>query len=375
MKLEIPLHIFFKLQVWRDLGNTEVTGFFITEKDEPLKVIDAILIESECSGATVDIEAEAIEAMYMEYQKQQIYPDQLQIWWHTHPGNSPSPSSTDVSTFNDLGSDKTSNVMYILASGNQEYCRVSVSDPKTGFVLEEEIKITHPLQKWQDMPEYEELKADYDKYIKPKIYQSYYSSGHMGWNGHNWVQNQNNNYANNRVTNKNWKSNVYPPAKNVLTDRTHNQNQNNSLKQIQDENNFDAMDQSDIDYWYELNDLVESGSITSFQANRSAELMSHGQEFYTRFLPFLSDHGTVDDIVSIDNKTDESSLAYCMIDNIWTDAMTIKEFFEELLENIEKDYIDVKDVNFYLEANEFDAFVENGEIKDTTELGGKQNAA
>lgn len=169
-KLQIPQHVKFKLEVWRDIGDTEVTGFFITEKDKPLKVIDAILVESKCSSVEVDISAESLEDMYLEQMKKGIFPAQLLIWWHTHPGNGAGPSITDESTFEDFGKDRTFNAMYILASGGDDFAQISVTDLTTGIMLSKPIKIKYVHEAWTEDICYDDLKADYDEKITVKIF-------------------------------------------------------------------------------------------------------------------------------------------------------------------------------------------------------------
>lgn len=165
MKLKIPEHIMLKLRTWRDIGNTEVTGFFITEKDKPLDVIDAVLAKATCTVATVDIKPEDIQNLYIEQTKKGIYPNQLMIWWHTHPGSSATPSSEDINTFDKLGKDRTANYMYILSKTDEETFKVSVKDKSSGLMLQGNIQVEHPILAWKDFPDYDELKSQYDEKV------------------------------------------------------------------------------------------------------------------------------------------------------------------------------------------------------------------
>ena len=165
MTLTIPTHVLLKLQAWRDMGPTEVTGFFITDKDNPLQVIDALLIESTCSSVTIDIKPEAETKMYMDQTAQGIYPDQLMIWWHTHPGASARPSATDIETFEEYSEDRTSNIMYILSKTNEDFARICVRDPKTGLSITKDLEVEYVTDSWINFPDYEDLKIEYHKKV------------------------------------------------------------------------------------------------------------------------------------------------------------------------------------------------------------------
>jgi proteasome lid subunit RPN8/RPN11 len=169
MNLIIPQHVLLKLCAWRDMGATEVTGFFVTKKDEPLQVIDALLAKAKCSMATVDITQEAIAEMFMEQIPLGIYPEQLMIWWHTHPGNSAAPSMTDTETFEELSQDRTTNIMYILAKDNNEFARVKVSDLKTNITVNQELNVLHPVRSWDNIPSYAQLLEEYKAKVKIEV--------------------------------------------------------------------------------------------------------------------------------------------------------------------------------------------------------------
>src|SRR5690606_14815606 len=56
------------------------------------------------------------------------------IWIHTHPGNSASPSSTDLDTFKDRNPE-TFFIMYILAKGGEQTARMKVAGCGTEFKM------------------------------------------------------------------------------------------------------------------------------------------------------------------------------------------------------------------------------------------------
>jgi len=139
MKLTIPAHVKLKLSTWRDMGKTEVTGFFISEKNNPLEIIDARMITASVSPVTIDIDANDLIEFYKDMSEKGIFPDQLRIWWHTHPGGS-SPSGTDMKTFASLNEDRSLGVMYILGK-NDETCIIELRDRETGLSIQKNLPI------------------------------------------------------------------------------------------------------------------------------------------------------------------------------------------------------------------------------------------
>jgi proteasome lid subunit RPN8/RPN11 len=228
MNLILPEHVMLKLRAWRDMGGTEVTGFFITEKNCPFKVIDAVLAKADCSVATVNIKPEDIQDLYIEQSKAGVYPDQLMIWWHTHPGNSASPSGEDQKTFNELGKDRTINYMYILSKSDNEVFQVSLKDKATGLTLESELEVIHPVSPWENFPDYSELRRQYDEKISSA----------------NWHQ-------------PSWRNNALPIDGMVNVD-----------------NEAD-------DLFDELDDLVKQGAMLPEEADEEALLYGWEHDFYT----------------------------------------------------------------------------------------------
>lgn len=248
-KLIIPEHIMLKLRAWRDMGDTEVTGFFITEKDNPLTVVDAILAKAKCSMASVDISAESLQDMYLEQSKNGIYPGQLLIWWHTHPGNSANPSTEDIKTFNELGRDRTTNMMYILAKNDNETMKLSVRDKITDLTSENNLQINHPIISWTNMPDYAELKAEYDEKI----------TEHAPVASHYWKNQAKMNGVQAIDKNFDYLKNQYPSIYNYMDDV------------------IDITDEDAEELFEQLDELVERGIMTEEEADEEA--LSYGWEF------------------------------------------------------------------------------------------------
>jgi proteasome lid subunit RPN8/RPN11 len=114
-----------KLLCLRDLGPTEVGGFAITSAEDLLLVQDVRLVRQECSGASVSLDDGAVADFYDEQVDQGRKPEEFsRIWLHTHPGNSPRPSSTDEATFARVCGRAQWALMFILAASGDSHARL-----------------------------------------------------------------------------------------------------------------------------------------------------------------------------------------------------------------------------------------------------------
>ena len=90
-----------KLTYFRDYGETEISGFGITDPDDLLYVRDFQTIKQEATVASISLDDEAVSAFFEDQVDLGRKPEQFfRLWCHTHPGDSPDPSSTDEETFN-----------------------------------------------------------------------------------------------------------------------------------------------------------------------------------------------------------------------------------------------------------------------------------
>jgi proteasome lid subunit RPN8/RPN11 len=123
--LTFSLGAWTKMLYFRDCGNTEVAGFGVSKKDNPLYIEDFITIKQKATTASVEFDDEAI-ADYMEDMVLKNYqPNQfMRVWCHTHPGNSASPSGTDIETFNRVFGECNWAIMFILAKDNSTTCKL-----------------------------------------------------------------------------------------------------------------------------------------------------------------------------------------------------------------------------------------------------------
>lgn len=85
-----------KLLFFRDKGETEISGFGITEPDDLLCVTDFVTIKQDATVASISLDDEAVADFFESQVDAGRKPEQFfRIWLHTHPGDSPSPSSID----------------------------------------------------------------------------------------------------------------------------------------------------------------------------------------------------------------------------------------------------------------------------------------
>jgi proteasome lid subunit RPN8/RPN11 len=114
-----------KLLHLRDAGPTEIGGFGITTENDLLLIEDVATVAQTTTAVTVAFNDAAV-ADFFESQVDQVRrPEQFaRIWIHTHPGDSPMPSSTDEETFARVFGNCDWAIMFILAKGGKTYCRL-----------------------------------------------------------------------------------------------------------------------------------------------------------------------------------------------------------------------------------------------------------
>ena len=114
-----------KLLFLRDLGDTEVGGFGISNADDPLLVEDVRLIGQYTTVVSVEFDDEAVADFFDEQVDAGLKVERwFRLWLHTHPGDSAEPSATDEETFERVFGRCDWAVMAILAKGGQTYARI-----------------------------------------------------------------------------------------------------------------------------------------------------------------------------------------------------------------------------------------------------------
>lgn len=123
--LRFSREAFRKLEYLRDVGDTEIAGFGVTNPEDSMHVMHFLMIEQENSVAYVEFKDNAVND-YMERMFDAGWQprDCLRVWIHTHPGSSANPSGQDETTFQDCFGSADHAVMFILARGGEIYCRI-----------------------------------------------------------------------------------------------------------------------------------------------------------------------------------------------------------------------------------------------------------
>jgi proteasome lid subunit RPN8/RPN11 len=125
-----------KLLYLRDTSGNEVGGFGITRLDDLLFVEDFVTVKQEVSSVSVRFGDESVSQFFDQQVDLGRKPEQFaRIWLHTHPGNSPEPSSMDEDTFKRVFGNCQWSVMAIVAQDNSTYARLSFNIGPGGDLL------------------------------------------------------------------------------------------------------------------------------------------------------------------------------------------------------------------------------------------------
>jgi hypothetical protein len=109
----------------RDKTDNEVGGFAVTLHDDLLFVTDVVLVKQKVTVASVEFDDTSVADFFDDHVEKGLKPEQFaRIWLHTHPGHSPSPSITDVETFQRVFGRCDWSVMFILAQNGSSYARL-----------------------------------------------------------------------------------------------------------------------------------------------------------------------------------------------------------------------------------------------------------
>ncbi|MEQ8788680.1 MAG: hypothetical protein RIC55_20385 [Pirellulaceae bacterium] len=135
-----------KLIFLRDCGDTEVGGFGVSAKDDPLLVEDVRLVRQNCTAVSVEFDDEAVADFFDEQVDLGRRPEQFaRLWLHTHPGDSARPSGVDEKTFARCFGRSDWAVMFILAEEGETYARLRFNvGPGGSIVIPVEIDFERP---------------------------------------------------------------------------------------------------------------------------------------------------------------------------------------------------------------------------------------
>lgn len=117
-----------KILFMRDIGDSEVSGFAVTDENEPDLITDFHLIKQECTVVTTEMDSEGLADYLEDMVENGFQPGNcMRVWIHTHPGSSPNPSGTDEDTFKELSSKFAYFVMLIIAEKGAKFGRLAFS--------------------------------------------------------------------------------------------------------------------------------------------------------------------------------------------------------------------------------------------------------
>ena len=135
-----------KLLHFRDHGETEIGGFGISAADDLLLMEDFVTIKQDVTVASVSFDDEAVADFFDTQVDAGRKPEQFaRVWLHSHPGDSPKPSSIDEETFRRVFGRCQWAVMFIVARGGKSYARLRFSvGPGGQVVIPVEVDYSQP---------------------------------------------------------------------------------------------------------------------------------------------------------------------------------------------------------------------------------------
>jgi proteasome lid subunit RPN8/RPN11 len=154
-----------KLLYLRDKGDTEIGGWGVTADDDEFFVEDFFTVKQKCTSVTVEFDDADNNrfATDMLIKKNKPHKNTQKIWIHTHPGNSPKPSSVDEETLKKMVENLSVDdyiVMFIIAKDSSTYCRLSL---KTKFgIMTKELKCSYCCVENKDW------EKEYDDHVEKK---------------------------------------------------------------------------------------------------------------------------------------------------------------------------------------------------------------
>jgi len=158
-----------KLQFFCHAGDTEIGGFGITTPEDPLLIIDFVTVLQRVSSVTVAFDDEAVANFFEDQVDQGRKPEQFaRHWLHTHPGNSPSPSMTDVATFHRVFGSCDWAVMFIAARGGKTYARLRFNvGPGGEVIIPVEVDYDGPF----GASDHEAWAQEYIAHVQPEVFE------------------------------------------------------------------------------------------------------------------------------------------------------------------------------------------------------------
>lgn len=125
-----------KLLYFRDRGPTEIGGFGVAAEDDLLCVEEFVTVKQDATAASISFDDEAVADFFESQVDAGRRPEQFaRIWLHTHPGQSPIPSSIDEETFGRVFGRCEWALMFVLGQTGKTYAKLRFSVGPAGEVL------------------------------------------------------------------------------------------------------------------------------------------------------------------------------------------------------------------------------------------------
>ena len=132
--------------------------------DDLLYVKEFVTIKQDTTIVTISLDDEAVADHFDEQVDMGRKPEQFfRIWCHTHPGDSPTPSGTDESTFQRVFGMCDWGVMFVLAEGGKTYARLRFNVGPGGQVM---IPVVADYSQPFDKSDPDSWEAEYQKNIR-----------------------------------------------------------------------------------------------------------------------------------------------------------------------------------------------------------------
>ena len=164
-----------KLTFMRDMTESEVGGFGITEADDTLLVTDIVLVKQKVTDISVAFDDDAVANFFEDQVDADRVPEQFaRIWLHTHPGISPQPSFVDEETFQRVFGFCNWSVMVIVAQNDSAYARLRFGIGPGGEV---EIPVCIDYACEFEATDFENWGQEYEDNVTPDL--SYFKTSKM----------------------------------------------------------------------------------------------------------------------------------------------------------------------------------------------------
>ena len=153
-----------KLHYFCHRGETEIGGFGISDPEELLLVKDFVTVKQEVSMASVSFDDEAVGNFFEDQVDLGRKPEEFgRVWLHSHPGDSPIPSSIDEETFHRVFRRCEWAVMFVMARTGKTYARLCFTNGPGGH-FEIPVKVDYSCQ--FEASDHETWQSEYEANIK-----------------------------------------------------------------------------------------------------------------------------------------------------------------------------------------------------------------